>query len=66
MMSSTYRTKPLPEYKASHTHAQLYRRTGASHTGMMSTGLSLYLSTRPAIPMYNCTGEQKQAIQECL
>jgi hypothetical protein len=31
----TYMTKPLPEYKAGHTCTHLYRRTGASHTGML-------------------------------
>jgi hypothetical protein len=41
-----------------------YRRTGLDHTGMMSTGLNLYLSTRPAIPVHSCIGEQEQAIQE--
>ena len=41
-----------------------YRRTGPVNTRMMSTGLSLYMSTRPAIPMHSCTGEQGQAIQE--
>jgi hypothetical protein len=35
-----------------------YRRTGLAHSGVMSTGLSLYMSTRPAIPLHNCTGEQ--------
>jgi hypothetical protein len=41
-----------------------YRSPGLDHTGMKSTGLSLYMSTRPAIPLNNCTGEQDQSIQE--
>jgi hypothetical protein len=45
-------TEPLHEYKGGRTLTHLYRRTGASHTGMLSTGLSLYLSTRPAIPAH--------------
>jgi hypothetical protein len=42
-----------------------YRSTGLAHSGVMSTGLSLYMSTRPAIPAHSCTGEQDQPIQEC-
>ncbi len=42
-----------------------YRSTGPAHSGMMSTGLNLYLSTRPAIPIHSCTGVQDQPILEC-
>jgi hypothetical protein len=41
-----------------------YRRTGPVNTRMKSTGLNLYLSTRPALPIHSCTGKQDQPIQE--
>ena len=33
-----------------------YRRTGLAHSEMLSTGLNLYMSTWPAIPIHSCTG----------
>ncbi len=62
---STGQSLYMSTYKAGHTVTQLFRRTGQAQSGMMSTGtISHYLSTRPAIPLHNCTGEQEQAIDE--